>query len=50
MSEEIVNRVQRSGLITIDLDEIVIPDSVLSVSFILCIDESLATVEHEANM
>ena len=31
-------------------DEIEIPDSVLFVPFILCIDESLATVEHEANM
>ena len=33
MSEEILNRVKRSGLITIDLDEIELPTNIFKIDF-----------------
>ena len=47
MSEEIVNRVQRSGLITIDLDEIVIPDNILEIDIKNWLFEGLFLKEKE---
>tara|TARA_Y100001935_G_scaffold51761_1_gene43242 strand:+ start:63 stop:572 length:510 start_codon:yes stop_codon:yes gene_type:complete len=47
VSEKIVNRVQRSGLITIDLDEIVIPDNILEIDIKNWLFEGLFLKEKE---
>jgi len=47
VSEKIVNRVQRSGLITIDLDEIVIPENILEIDIKNWLFEGLFLKEKE---
>ena len=47
MSEEIVNRVQKSGLVTIDLDDIELPKNILEIDIKCWLHEGLFLKEKE---
>ena len=47
MSEEIVNRVQKSGLVTIDLDDIELPKNILEIDIKLWLHDGLFLKEKE---
>ena len=46
MSEEIVNRVQKSGLVTIDLDDIELPKNILEIDIKCWLHEGLFLKEN----
>ena len=50
MSEEIVNRVQKSGLVTIDLDDIELPKNILEIDIKCWLHEGLFLKEKELAM
>ena len=47
MSEEIINRVQKSGLVTIDLDDIELPKNILEIDIKCWLHEGLFLKEKE---
>ena len=47
MSEEIVNRVQKSGLVTIDMDDIELPKKILELDIKCWLSEGLFLKEKE---